>query len=703
MSRKHVIEFLVRDIISYDDYYKIIEENKKWYQEEIVKINNLYDNLIVRRDFNDVFRIMKKHQNIIVNLIKKIISNFNLDDTMIGIYLSNSFARGTNLIDSDIDLNFMYEDLEKGKVIEELISNSLSLILGKYRDFVHDSISHRLPFSPSSAEALDEVEYNIIFDNKVISKKITKGNEKLMYNLYNSHKDINAFFKYYTGYLNNDDIAEWVYFQKEIYSSPNYLNKLFSYIKLTEKHIGCNKLFIQKENLKSKIKECLKVLEQDSFLEMRHFKQFFKNDIYRLIYETLILLRKNKGLYGFKDVDDLLILLKDDENIACVKEYFGNIMIFNRVCDLYGLEFRTRYIQEIPNEFCEFFKSVTGIKEDFTSYFKRICKLLLKVLLEEVESIPIRELKWDFYNPLYEQINIENYSPLSRINNMSKEYQHEPFLLPFIKNKGRIIPIHPDTLDDLKISRVEVIKYELVYPTSSFRTVYVVSKNIFYKLPILRQITRSIRDLKEKELKRSAIAARELSKYRADGFTFLKEKIHYGQEEIYNYMVREGLNKNVYPWFYLIVSNKFDKDFMFKCIEKMVSIWMFYASKGIYFESAHTQNFLVDDAANIYYRDLSDIRILEYEIMTPSYVEELKNKEELLSVFFDRSMCSQNIEHFIRYCPNISLEDINYLKKMIDDKIKLYGLKFPNYSMNYDKTRDGHHPVKVELVRLRDI
>lgn len=60
-------------------------------------------------------------------------------------------------------------------------------------------------------------------------------------------------------------------------------------------------------------------------------------------------------------------------------------------------------------------------------------------------------------------------------------------------------------------------------------------------------------------------------------------------------------------------------------------------------------------------------------------------------------MCIQNIEHFINYC-----EDIKYIKNIIISEIDKYDLEFPEYSINYDKNRSGHHPIKTKLVRLRD-
>ncbi len=701
---KIFIEFDVSNIISYHDYKDIISELSKWYEEQIKYVHIEYEELLKSRNFNKVFDIMQCHRNIIVELIKKLVDKFDLRNQKIAIYLSNSFAHGTNLIDSDIDLNFMYEDFPEGKKYEELISHALFKITSRYRDFIHDSISHRLAKNDTDIKNDDEVIFKIIFFDCKIQDKITKGNERLMFNLYNSYKDINSFAKYYTERINSSNIDEWIYFQTGIYSSPNYLDALFSYISLLETKTANLNFNDYKTSLIKAISETLKQVEDFDTNDMAKFKNLFKNDIFKHIYETLIILKKEKIISGkefsFELIEDLLNLLKA-ENITVIKKYFGNIMLFNYICDKYGIEFRTRYSQDMPESFHKFYKDILGTEKDFIEIFKELAKELLKCLLDELNRTTDCTYTCEIYDPKYEQINIENYSPLSHINEVSKIYQHQAFLMPYVQINGTIVPMHPDTLDDLNIPRDKVVNYELVYPTSSFRTVYSCDKNVCYKLPILRQITRSIRNMSNKEMRRSEIAQKELSKYSCPNFTYLEEQCIYGEKEIYNYIIRQMPEKKVYPWFYCIASGMFDKRFMLKCIDNMISIWMYYASLGIYFESAHTQNFLVDKDANIYYRDLSDIRILGNDIMTPSYINELKNKSEMHSVFFDRSMCSQNIEHFIRYCKNITNGDIEYIKSIIDREIEKYNLEFPNYSMNYDKNREGHHPIKTNLVRLR--
>ena len=706
MNKTYKIEFHAEDIISYKEYQDIIQELSLWYHEKLTEIESMYDDLLSSKDYKKSFDIIHKHKELIIELIHKLVNKFPLQDLEMAIYLSNSFARGTNLIDSDIDLNFMYEDFEKGKVFEELISNALATILWKYRDFVHDSISHRMPTDNEEITKDDEVIYEMSLEGRVIENKITKGNERLMYRLYHSRKDLNSFIKYYTEQLNDDTVGEWIYFQNEIYSSPDYLNQLFSYIHETENHTAHLKFNDYREYLIRTLNFEIQRVSTLDINDIAQFKKYFKNTIYRYVYETLILLKKEiltkKKNSSFIDVKDLLPLLKNESTKDIIHKYFGSIMLFNYICRLYGIEFRTRYAQSIPEDFREFYQKKMGEDIDFVDQFKDLAKELLSSLLKELELVNTYESNTNLYDPLTEQINIKNYSPLSHINQISKTYQNDAFLLPFIEKNGKLVPIHPDTLDDLNISRKGVSKYELVYPTSSFRTVYSEDKNICYKLPVLRQITRSVRDMSNKEMMRSEIASKELSKYRYPGFSYLEEKCFYRDEEIFNYLIRTMPDKKVYPWFYCIASNKFSKEFQIQAIENMICIWMYYASIGIYFESAHTQNFLVDEDTNVYYRDLSDIRILEHEIMIPSYMNELQNKGEMLSIFFDRSMCSQNIEHFITYCEDVTGEDIQYIKSVIRREIEKYNLEFPNYSMNYDKNREGHHPVKTKLVRLRD-
>lgn len=684
------IIFNYENIIEYSEYQKIIKELSEWYQQEYSLIKDSYNNLLKNKNYINSFNIINNHNKLMIELLKKIILYLKLDKKDIGIYLSNSFARETNLLDSDVDINFIYNDKEL-YIYEELSASILYQVLGKYRDFVHDSISHRFVNNKDNSE----VEYELLFNNKKITEKITNGNEAMMYNLFNTKKDINSFYHYYTEMLNNKNINEWIFFQKPL--TEKYTLNLLDYIRESSKK---SFIYNRKDKIVNTIKDIkneLEILSKLKIDDISIFKKYYKNHVFKYIYETLVELNQYNNNFNFISVQERLVSLNDIEFKNMIEKYFGLIMIFNLLCDKYGVEFRTRYSTKIEDGFIDYLN-----KEFGNNLIDEINKQVKNIYNELINKLNNLELDYNLdYNIDYEHINIKNYSPLSHINNSSPCYQTGVYLLPFIEINSDLIPVHPDTLDDLNLSREKVAKYELVAPTSSTRTVFSLEKKVYYKLALTRQITRSIRDLKNKELKRSEIALSELLKIDNKDLIVLKENCFYNKNEIFNYIIREYPNKRLYPWFYLIVTNTFSKEKMINLIYKMVDIWLFYASKGIYFESAHTQNFLVDEDLNIYYRDLSDIRILKYDIMMPSYYNELNGIQELHSIFFDRSMLSQNIQHFINNYNGVCNDDIENIKNHIKNSIQKYNISFPNYSVDYDKQREGHHPVKVKLNELR--
>ena len=296
------------------------------------------------------------------------------------------------------------------------------------------------------------------------------------------------------------------------------------------------------------------------------------------------------------------------------------------------------------------------------------------------------------YDYTKEYINIENYSPFSFINEVSAKYRFRPFKMPFVNVEGKEYPVHPDTFTDLSLNKKDVAREIKVFPTSSFRTVYFPDENICYKVPVLRKITRGIRNLSNKSLRRSEEAGKALKKTECDNFSFLEEECFYGPKEEFNYIKRRMPDVDIFPWFFVVKSQKFDKEFLMKAIENIIKTWMFFASNDIYLEY-HTQNILVDEKADIYYRDLSDVRSTSVEILKPSYLKTAKDGEEILSVVFDRTVCRQNLDHVFRYDTILG----NDLKGKIKDTIKYYigryDLKFPPYSMDF--------PVRTGLVEWR--
>ena len=138
-------------------------------------------------------------------------------------------------------------------------------------------------------------------------------------------------------------------------------------------------------------------------------------------------------------------------------------------------------------------------------------------------------------------------------------------------------------------------------------------------------------------------------------------------------IIRKIPNKNITPLFTIIRKKSLTKEKMQILIKRIINIWLQLAKKHIFLEF-HTQNILVDNSLNIYYRDLSDIRSIEYDIK-PSYKI---NENDLMALSFDKTLCEQNIDHILRYDTEL---DRAYIKDYIKKQIKKYKLDFPNYSL----------------------
>lgn len=302
------------------------------------------------------------------------------------------------------------------------------------------------------------------------------------------------------------------------------------------------------------------------------------------------------------------------------------------------------------------------------------------------------------YDIQKEYINIDNYSPFCHINEVSKKYQKEPFWLPIIQVGDKKVPIHPDTFYDLNLKSNIIVSKIKVYPTASYRTVYLPSHNLFIKLPLLRTITRGLRNLPNRQLDMSKEANYLLQNLNIKGFNYLEEKPIYGKEEIYNYIIRKIKYDDIMPLFYVIKTKYFDKDTMFRLIKNMIDIWFELVSNNLYLEF-HTQNILVDNNLNIYYRDLSDIRSIGNKILHPSY-EDL-TKSEINSLFFDKTFCSQNLDHIFHYYSEFDDSEKKSICNYIKQKINQYGIEFPNYSIIFPLDSQNRKPIKAEVIPYR--
>ncbi len=299
MNKVYVYEI---DKITLKEYKSYVENLSLWYQEQRKDLEALYEELLASNNNELVFEITRKHEAIIVKLVQKILDILDINADDMGVYLSNSFARGTNLLDSDIDLNFVYED-KSYKAYEELISSMLADILGKYRDFVHDSIPHHTVDSDMTEN--DSLSTRLVFKDGKIDHNITKGNIRLMDKLYRASNSRESFIKYYIERMNGKEIDEWIYFEEDITGCLS--SDVLDYIRALENGMRSNNLEGYLRDFEEEIKRLKDDISSSNINDVSVLKRLFKNHAFKVIYEYLILKGKvaKKDFY-YQTVGDLL-------------------------------------------------------------------------------------------------------------------------------------------------------------------------------------------------------------------------------------------------------------------------------------------------------------------------------------------------------------------------------------------------------------
>jgi hypothetical protein len=312
---------------------------------------------------------------------------------------------------------------------------------------------------------------------------------------------------------------------------------------------------------------------------------------------------------------------------------------------------------------------------------------------------PLPTPKAFVYDVRHEAVNITNYSPFSHVNEVSEAYRLKPFMLPFYAvSPEDLRPVHPDTFADLGLDPQRIHHYVRVFPTSSFRTVFDPRRNVCYKVPLLRRITRGVRDLPEIALRRADYAAEKMALAPCADFTFLPEETHYADDPHFNYITRPMPDRATFPWFSVIAAQRTSLAFQMRCLQNIIKTWMFYAARGLYLEY-HTQNILVDADARIYYRDLSDIMIHDGGVSDRPWC---RSVSDALALSFDRTVCQQNLDHAFRYNAQLGLPERAILKALIRDEIKKYELPFPpTASLTFSPNDSARVPVPIPLIDWR--
>ena len=382
------------NINQYDSY--MININKKDYDKMQECIDNLRQkyNVIIDRnyqiekenirdfDFNKQRKLILAHKKVLINVINDVLKIYNeeLKDLDV-VFLTGSFARGTNKMSSDIDLHFFYKNNNYNYIYEEIISYIISYVMNKTRDCIDPMCIFNMHSENKDmvTSKMNKNKLNIVlkYENKEIKYSYKYGKKRRFYLQYMNSRDINKLFDY----LNNEMLLhnhEWCHCF-EVIKGKDIFNKQYDkmYVqeekRLNNDYIR-NKIKLLQENIKNSRKNIMNN-------SISQYKKYYQSKTFEWIYEYISIIRfiMIKDNYRVKYLNLLEIYDLIDESLIINKSIFVEI-------------YRYMWYVERLSVCCYESKINYGLHDDdmivySTKEIDNHLELLKKLILEDLERL----------------------------------------------------------------------------------------------------------------------------------------------------------------------------------------------------------------------------------------------------------------------------------------------------------------------------
>ncbi len=313
--------------MNYKNYVSILNYYKNYYKENIDKIKHEYNNLFNNYEKDKFKNLMFKQKQLVLSILNEVLKNYNdFDNIDSMIILTGSLSRNTNLLYSDIDISFIYDNKYKKDLlnIEEQISYLLSEIYNfRGRDRVH-GITFYLPMISSKRhKCIDENNYMIKLKEKNIYYKCRDNAYETMYNTFNSTRSAIDLTDYV---INNLSMVEdWTNCFELIKDNGLYetfKNKVRDYEKKNVNNYNYKSVI---DTLINKINNDMYMNNDSSKMLIKDLKKIYKSEVFNNFYKCLSLIY-NLGLKKGMDIKKIDLNYFDKINILDKLKIDSNII-----------------------------------------------------------------------------------------------------------------------------------------------------------------------------------------------------------------------------------------------------------------------------------------------------------------------------------------------------------------------------------------
>lgn len=268
-------------------------------------------------DFNKQRKFIISHKTLLINIISDVLNLYSdeLKNLQV-VFLSGSFARGTNKMSSDIDLHFFYKNNSYNYVYEEIVSYVISRVINKSRDCIDPTFIFNIQLNNKNAitSKMDKSKLNIIlkYNDKEIKYSYNAGKKRRFYLQYTNTRDINKMFSYINNEINNHN-EEWCH-SFEIIKGKNIFDKLYNEIYIKEQS------FINNAYINNKIKILKETIKDsknnitNSFISQ--YKNYYQSKTFEWIYQYVSIIRfiliKENYIVKYLNLLDIYDIVKEN-------------------------------------------------------------------------------------------------------------------------------------------------------------------------------------------------------------------------------------------------------------------------------------------------------------------------------------------------------------------------------------------------------
>lgn len=319
-------------INQYDTY--IINISKKDYekmQECIYNLTKKYDYIIKtfyeieknntkEFEFNNQRKFITSHKKLLIDIINDVLKIYNeeLNDLSV-VFLSGSFARGTNKMSSDVDLHFFYKNDNYNYIYEEIISYIISRVINKSRDCIDPTFIFNIQSENKTmiTSKMDKSKLRVIlkYKNKEIKYSYKNGKKRRFYLQYTNTRDIKQLFNYLNNEVNKCN-EEWCHCF-EVIKGKKFFNKLYDKMYIQEQDL-VNDDYIS--NKITTLKGTIKVSRRNIINNfISQYKNYYQSKTFEWIYEYISIIRfiliKEKRIVKYLNLLDIYDMIEESSII----------------------------------------------------------------------------------------------------------------------------------------------------------------------------------------------------------------------------------------------------------------------------------------------------------------------------------------------------------------------------------------------------